>query len=63
MTSAWAALEDLKEDGYAHSIGVAEINTQELNALLLTAEKEKPSVIKLELSPKLFAVQQELIEY
>ena len=57
MVSAWAALEDLKEDGYARSIGVSDINIQELNALLVTAQKEKPAVVKIELSPSLYETQ------
>lgn len=52
MTETWPAMEKLKEDGLAKSIGVSNFNTKQIEQLV-AACKVKPSMNQVESSPYL----------
>jgi len=56
----WKALEELKDDGYAKSLGVASINAQALQELLKNC-RLVPTVFEMEVSP--FSQKIEMVEF
>ncbi|GAA5901587.1 hypothetical protein JCM5296_003326 [Sporobolomyces johnsonii] len=63
IEAAWKALEELKDEGLAKSIGVSNFRVRDLQKILDSNPKYKPAVNQIEFHPFMYEAGEELYQF